>query len=308
MIKKPVIMKRDLSYIGILTVLLFFVSACKSDRQGDRAPALMDDEETAASVSMIEQIKHVYYLCPSPAEMLSVIDLEGLSYDGSFLNPIENAEQYLDMKSRTVNLGIYITDLAYSALFGRHTETLNYLETVRYMAEEIKLAGAINDQLLKDARNNVEYVDSLFNISNQAFVDMLLYCERNQRPGTIILISAGTFIESMYIAINLVEDYDHAGQIISHLAEQKLVLDNLMMSAREFQDENATVAEVIDALEPIQAIYNRLEIQEGSTTVTKDVSNKLVIGGGSGPLMSPEEFESLKAATFSLRDEITGNE
>lgn len=37
-------MKRGLGCIGILAVLLFFVAACKSDRQGDRAPGLTDDE------------------------------------------------------------------------------------------------------------------------------------------------------------------------------------------------------------------------------------------------------------------------
>lgn len=73
------------------------------------------------------------------------------------------------------------------------------------------------NQLIEDARENVEYIDTLFSISNQAFVDMLFYCERNLRPGTIILLTAGAFIESLYIAINLVEDYDHAGQIISTL-------------------------------------------------------------------------------------------
>lgn len=48
-----------------------------------------------------------------------------------------------------------------------------------------------------------------------------------------------------------------------------------MVSARELQDDNAIVAEVI--------------------------------GGGGAPILSPEEFETLKAAIFALRDEITGN-
>ena len=101
--------------------------------------------------------------------MLSIIDVSELDYLGEVLNSPANADLYFDMKSQTLNLGIYITDLAYAALFGRHQETLDYLETVQSMSEAVRLTGAVNDALLNRARENADYLDSLFVISNDAF-------------------------------------------------------------------------------------------------------------------------------------------
>jgi hypothetical protein len=288
-------------------VLPLFAFSCKSDRQGRSTQALIDDEDPSAIISRIETIKNVYHLSPSPAEMLSVIDMEGLTFDGDLLNPPENAGKYLDTKSRTLNLGVYITDMAYAALFGRHEETLDYLEIAGDMAEEIRLTGAIDEGMIENARNNVEYLDSLYNISNEAFVNMLFFCEKNNRPNTIILLSAGAFVESMHLAINLVDDFDRADQIIQHLAEQKYALDNLMLFAESLRDEDANVAALVEEMQPIKSIYDQIEIEAGSTTVQKDESNRLVIGGGSKPSLSREEFEALKEATSGLRSQITGS-
>ena len=292
---------------GTMMILLLLTIGCKPDQKSRRTPGLIDTEEMAAIADRLEAIKNVYHLCPSPAEMLSVIDMAGLSFEGDLLNAPENAEKYLDTKSRILNLGVYITDLAYAALFGRHEETLDYLGVVSDMAEEARLTGAIDEEMIENARNNVEYLDSLFNISNQAFVNMLFFCEKNNRPNTIILLSAGAFIESMYLAINLVEDFDHAGHIIQHLAEQKYALDNLMLIAESMQDEEASIAEVVEDLKSIKSIFDQIEIQGGSTTVMKDGANKLVIGGGSRLTLSGEEYEALRDATFKLRNQITGS-
>lgn len=299
-------MTKYLRIIWILTALVILGAACRSDGNRKRAPGMIDDEEAQALAERIEQLKNVYHLCPSPAEMLSVIDIEGLAYDEAILNPTGNSGNYIDSRTLTLNLGVYIADLAYSALFGRHEETLDYLETVRSVAEEIRVTGAIDLELVEKARENVEYLDSLFDISNEAFVNMLFFCEKNQRPGTIMLLSAGAFIESMYLAINLVDDFDNTGHIIQHLAEQKYAIDNLILFAGSIGDD-AAVAAVIEDMQPIKSIYDGLEMGGGATTVEKDGDNRLVIGGGSKPSLSREEFEILRQETFSLRNNITGN-
>ena len=145
-------MKRKYLSYAMLSLLipLFVITGCKSG--GQRAPGTIDEAGTEEIIERIESIKQVYHLCPSPAEMLSMIDIGDLSFDGELLNPAENAEKYLDTKSRTLALGIYITDLAYSALFGRHEETLDYLEVVRSTAEKVRVTGAINDELIQKAK------------------------------------------------------------------------------------------------------------------------------------------------------------
>lgn len=291
----------------ILLISLILVTGCQSGSR--RAPGTIDDAETREVVDRIEAMKQVHHLCPSPAEMLSVIDVAGLSFDGDLLNPVENADQYLGTKSATLALGVYITDMAYSALFGRHEETLDYLEVVRNVAEQIRLTGAIDDKLIQKARDNVEYLDSLFTISNEAFINMIFFCERNDRPNTIVILSAGAFIESLYLAVNLVDDYDEAGYILQHLTDQKYALENLMVFAETLHEEDENIAAIIEDMKPIIEIYEGIETGSGEVTITSESEadeeqpKKIVIGGSetTPSVLSATEFEKLRKETIQLR-------
>lgn len=298
-------------FILVMIIPAMLVGGCQSNK-GKRKPGLLDDSETKDIVDRIETIKQVYHLSPSPAEMLSVIDVTDLSFDVALLNPITNQDNYLDTKSQTIGLGIYITDLAYAALFGRHEETLDYLDVVRTMAEQIRVTGAIDDELIENARNNVEYLDSLFDISNEAFINMLFFCERNDRPNTVVLLSAGAFIESLFLAVNLAGDNGQTDYIMQHLADQKYALDNLVMFAESLQDQDPNVAAVMEDIKPIKEIYDNIAVVAGTTTVETDETadnqpKKLVIGGGSKPTLSKKEFEKLKKTTVDLRNRLVTN-
>jgi len=306
-------MKRKYRPFAMLVILvsLSLMTGCKSGSQ--KAPGSIDEKETAEIVDRLETIKQVYHLCPSPAEMLSVIDVSDLSFDGDLLNPVENVDKYLDSKSRTLALGTYITDLAYAALFGRHEETLDYLETVRTVAEEIRVTGAINDEIIEKAKNNVEYLDTLFSISNEAFINMLFFCERNNRPNTIIMLSSGAFIESLYLAVNLVDDYENAGYVMQHLADQKYAIDNLMVFGGSLSSTDPNIQAVLDELQPLKEIYDGIDSGGGEMTVktSDDAGNdqapkKLVIGGGDSKpaTLSPDEFKKLKEETIRIRSNM----
>jgi hypothetical protein len=294
----------------ILLISLILVTGCQSG--GRRAPGTIDDAETREIVDRIEAMKQVHHLCPSPAEMLSVIDVADLSFDGDLLNPVENADQYLGTRSATLALGVYITDMAYSALFGRHEETLDYLEVVRSVAEQIRLTGAINDELIQKARDNVEYLDSLFTISNEAFINMLFFCERNDRPNTIVILSAGAFIESLYLAVNLVDDYDEAGYILQHLTDQKYALENLMAFAETLHEEDENITAVIEDMKPLIEIYEGIETGSGEVTITSESEadeeqpKKIVIGGSETKpsVLSAAEFEKLREEAIQLRTRL----
>jgi hypothetical protein len=290
-------------------VIIFFlmalssVPACKSDKSGSSVHQEIDEQEASEIADRIEQVKKVYHLCPSPAEMLSVINVSDMEYDGSILNPTGNVDHYFDSRSQTLNLGVYVTDLAYTALFGRHDETIDYLEIVQQVSEQVRVTGAINEGLISRAKDNVEYLDSLFAISNEAFINMLSFCEKNKRPNTIMLFSAGAFIESIYLAVNMVDSYDASDYLVTHLAEQKYALDNLITSA-ESLSEDPNVASVLNDMQPLISMYGKIGTSTGGTTIKKEGENKLIIGGGSKISLSEENFNQLKAVVLEIRDNI----
>jgi ABC-type uncharacterized transport system ATPase subunit len=126
------------------------------------------------------------------------------------------------------------------------------------------------------------------------------------------MLSAGAFIESLFLAVNLAGDNGQTDYILQHLADQKYALDNLMMFAESMRDQDPNVAAVMEDMKPIKEFYDDITVVGGTTTVetvkvSDDQPKKLVIGGGSKPTLSKKEFEKLKKSTLELRNKLVTN-
>jgi len=298
------------SYTTVIVIIaLLLAGACQSGQKG--STVLIEDVDEITSNSELASFTQIIHLYPSPAEMLSVIDMTELSFDASLLNPIERADQYFDSQLKTYALGIYMTDLAYTALFQRHEETLDYLEVVKSLAEEISINEAVDEAMIEKVKNNVEYLDSLYNIASKAFINVLSFCERNEESNTVAMLSAGAFIESLYLVVHMIDDYGTADMLLQHLADQKFTLDNFMLFAHGLNSDDPNVVSTLKDLAKIKKIYDGIKPGTGGVTVkSSDDSDekqpkKLIISGtgtASQPSLTEEEFESLKAAVIETRN------
>ena len=298
-----------------IVIAMIMASACQSGKK--ESNVLIQDVDNTASSAGIESFSQVFHLYPSPTEMLSVIDMSEMSFDGSLLNPVERADQYLDSKRKTQALGVYMTDLAYSALFGRHEETLDYLEVAKSLAEGIQINEAVDEAMIKKAQDNIEFLDSLYTISNDAFINILRFCERNERSNTVVMLSAGAFTESLYLAANMIDNYETADALLQHLADQKFTIDNFMLFAKGLDSADPGVISTIEGLEKIKSIYDGIKPASGGVTIKPSKESddkqpkKLVIGGSksaSQPGLTEDEFNALKAAINELRNNtVTAN-
>jgi hypothetical protein len=126
------------------------------------------------------------------------------------------------------------------------------------------------------------------------------------------MLSAGTFIESLFLAVNLVDEYDNAGYLLQHLADQKYALDNLMVFAGSLSGSDENVASIAEDLAPIKMIYDGIEPGGGAVSIQTESEasegepKKLIIGGSqsSGPGLSEGEFTKLKEETLKLRNRL----
>ena len=306
-------MNRKISFIVLVVVLvpLLLVTGCNSGSKGKTE--LITDVGLDQASGGLESFDQIYHLYPSPAEMLSIIDMGEMEYDGELLNSVDKVDNYIDTRAKTSMLGVYMTDLAYAALFGRHEATLDYLEVVRSLAEEIRIDEAVDDAMMEKARKNVEYLDSLYSISNDAFMNILAFCERNDRSNTVVMLSAGAFTESLFLAVNLIDEYEEADYTLQHLADQKFTIDNFMTFAENVKTDDPNVSATIEDLQRIKTLFDNISPGSGEISIKKpdvtedDPPKKLVIGGGgsqSQPSLTLDEFEELKAAVIELRTKI----
>ncbi len=252
-------------------------------------------------------LESVYYRFPTPNEVFGFINNEKLKYDPTLLNPKENADKYLDSKSQTLNLGVYISDLAYITLFEAYNKSIEYYGQIHSLSEKVRITSAYDLAVTKRIEKNLLNLDSLKNISSDSYSSMVEYLIVNNREKSLALIAAGAYIECFYIAFNLAGKYNKNNPMIIKIVDLKYAFENLFSYLQIYSDDE-TVKSVALKFGKLNSIFGKLKEKSlGKTTVKQDENGNLIIGGGSKLQIDSMVFDDLKSEVFKLRKEIVSN-
>ena len=160
--------------------------------------------------------------------------------------------------------------------------------------------------MLKRFEDNLGNVDSLKTLADQSLTDITNHLVRENKERILAVISIGGYVESLYLAFQLVDDYSEDNLIVQRISDQKLVMENLLNYSLEYASDN-NVSEAIKLIHPIRAVYNELIVSSDETKVNRSEDGKLIISGGDKINMSEERFMELKEATIEARRMITEN-
>jgi len=281
----------------ILLPLIIF-SACKKEKKND-----IQNQDT--TVVEADTTVKTFYLVPSPDDIFGFADDQNLTYIEDLLNPIDNVSKYNNTKYQEFNFGVYSADLAYCAANGKNEETKKYLQIVQDLSQKIGLAKVFNASLI----NRIEHIspqkDSLISLSNDTYFDIIRYLDKYQRNSTLSIMAAGGWIECMYIVINQV-DYQEGNPTIQKIADQKLVLTNLI----KFLEQNTSdlgVKDIYDNFNEIYDFYQSLKIEEVNSNTKKTDDNVFIIGSNHKILINKAEYLKLKELIIQTRNNLTLN-
>ena len=285
-----------------LLFLLFILLATHSCKQDGSSSNDSDsfDKDTSGFAQLETELKDVYYRFPSPGEMFRFIDSSGLQFDNTLLLPVKNADNYLDSKSQAVNLGIYVADLAYITLFQRYKESMDYLHVIYILSEKIRISSAFNKNLVIRIESNIQNLDSLKVISDNALTSLINYLVRNNKENTFAIISMGGFVESLYLSLNLVSSYSSENPTIQRIIDQKIAFDNLIRYSNEYSDD-PNVRSILEIAEPLTEFFNKITFIEKKTKVSKAEDGRIIIGGGKQLKINEEEFYEFKTVVTKTR-------
>ena len=251
--------------------------------------------------------KQTYYLIPSPEGLFSFIRDGNLKYSKEVLNSTGNIDQYIDTRSKELNFGVYSADLAYVASFNKYQESVDYLNTVRTLSDDIGISAVFDENLIGRIDNIIDNKDSLLRITSDSYLSIVRYLESSNRKKSLALIVTGGWVESIFVVSSMIDNYEQDENVIQLLADQKLVVENLM----SYLDQNKyddNIQRTINDLKPLSDVYESLETKTMENTQTKNDDNKIVVGGSNKIVMTKEQFLSLKKEISSLRNKITKSE
>jgi len=250
----------------------------------------------------------VFYSFPSSQEMFSFIKKDAeLVYRTDLVNPTENLSKYIDTKAKTLALGIYLADLSYMTLFNKTSSAYEYIDVITNLSNELRINIPFQEKFLQRIKNNLNNEDSLIYISDEYSSKIVDYLLQNNKDKVLANITSASYIEGLFIALNLVETYSEDNPVIQRIVEQKLSFTNLIKYANKYHsDANTQVA--IDLLNSIYEVFEKFTVvEEAESTLERGEDNKMVLKGGKKIVISEEEYNELKKVVTEIRNKIVDN-
>jgi len=282
-----------------MAISIFFIS-CENTSKSDNS----DEDSTITQLN--EDETRLFYLVPSPEDLFEFTSDAQLIFNPDILNKSENVEKYIDTKSKEINFGIYAADLAYCAAFSKNQETVEYLHVVRTLSDKVGISAAFDESLIKRIENIDDNKDSLKTVSSDTYYDIVTFLEKNDRVGTLSLISTGGWIESLYIVTNLITKYQANSASIQRIADQKIIFSNLILYLEQ-NKEVEYVSKTLELISPIKQIFDELEIVKIETPKTPENEGQIVVGGNTRINITEAQFKKLKETIAKVRNNITTN-
>jgi hypothetical protein len=289
-----------LSKFLTLVVIVCLFSMCMSDNKKGQDPSLSSTEEI-----ITDSILGMIYSVPDPDEILNEILVEDIELNPNLIQSLDLAGELFDSKTIALNMGVYFADMAYLMLMEKNLLAIEYFKTILELSGNLGLTNLQSQDLFSNIENSIYKKDTLFTIIKGSIYDIKDELEYTNRHKILVLIYTGSIVETLYLAVNNVNNND-SHQIREKIIDQVIVVDNLSEFLNQFKDD-PEIEEIIDQIDSIKYYMNKSIKGDSDLNVQKDEQNHLTFKSGEKVIYNMDDFESFKSMIFELRNTIIEN-
>lgn len=234
-------------------------------------------------------------ILPSPMQIANIYQKAGVKYISNITNNPDNQSKYVSVTSKSLNLGIYTSDLAYCILNEQSQQGLLYLKAIKQLSDGAGISGIFESQsLLSRFEKNIGNKDSLTQIMSDFNSESDFFFEENEKQSQAIIIFTGGWIESFYIASTV--GLNTKNELITNrLAEQKMTLDKLLPILSLLSKNEKDLVPVINDMNEIKTLLNTVETIKSQQANNVDYTNVK---------LTSAELKAINEAIKKLRTKI----
>ena len=268
--------------LAAFIIITSFLAACGGN-QDEKT------EEVTEIIAETDSTNQTEYILPSPLQIAELFKSAGLTYIGDITSPKAKVETFNSKNDQKLNFGVYSADMAYCIMNNQTQESINYLNTLRLLSEKLWMTDILSSMGISTRLEaNIGNEDSLTYIMADLQMQLDDYLDENGMGYTGSIIFAGAWIETMYLGSKVNESKQN-DKLISRLSEQAVILDNLIKSIKQ-SDEDNDFADLIADLENINKHFSRFNEENAEEYV-----------------LNNDEVKSLATDIASLRNKIIGD-
>jgi len=254
-------------------LLLLFLSpfffACNSDEEANnqqQIDTVVVEEDVQPALSTIK--------VPSPVELYMFMYNAGLKFDKKLLNPVERSSKYVTNYKKSLNLGIFASDLAYCTVYKQNKETFSYFSSTKKMAEEMGLTEGFDEKIVERIDKNLTNSDSLLQITKESYASATTFIEQQGNGALLPLMLTGAWIESVNIAAKSVPKFNQDDEIVLLIADQQFLLESLLEMFETIPAED-NYPELVEKLKDLQQSFDKM-YDNADVRITKKQYDEII--------------------------------
>jgi hypothetical protein len=297
-------MKKKFSFLVIS--LFLFILSCRHESKDKDAfePVFSTYKSDPASANAPVEKNEIFYGILTPVEICTIFNRLGVPYNNATLNPISNRDLYLSSSKASINTGIYGVDFGYLKMFGIGQELINYMLTIREMSNKLGIPDKFLTDPIKRIQSDISDPDTIILLMNNAFNNMEEHLRTGGRESTAGLMVMGGWVESMFIATQLV--YNPARpdpEVVQKIAEQKYTLTTLLSFLKNYYDDPVVVY-YTKKLKFLKNYFDTFDIYFKKGDLEIDKTKKVFRSSGSEMTVTVETLNKIRDYISNLRAEM----
>jgi hypothetical protein len=210
-------------------------------------------------------------------EIFYIIQSTGADFNPTIINDYKKYESYtISAKKSALNLGVYSTDIGYLSAYGKTQLALNYLDVCLELTKTVCSQDAVDFNVLERFEYKLSNPDSLNQILNQFNINIITYLNENEHRNFGVLILGGIFIEVLYIATQIVDNYPKnllsddvrkrvLSPLVCTLADLKVPLKKIIELLESVDGKEELELVIINRLQDLYDNYPEFDLPEQIT-------------------------------------------
>lgn len=291
-------MKKQFKKVIFLALAGFFLSACgdKKNSQEEDLDKLLDKKTKTMEVAD-EVVSDIILSIPPPIELASLVQSSGADYSDEILNDLDKIDSYTSGFNRGMALGAMGADLGYVNLYEKTGVSLEYLNGIRKVADDLNIGQFFDFETIKRLADNSHSIDSIVGISTEGFEKMNNYLKEKKRGNISMAILIGGWVESLHIAVQVNKQSQIPNkELIERIGEQKIVFGDINVLLDIYKDD-VSLTKVAKDMQKLKSLYNKVSITyEYSDPVTREVDGMLIVEQNTKSIVNIDD-ETLHAIT-----------
>jgi hypothetical protein len=288
-----------------ILIAAFFVSC--GDGGSDEVIGPNEDDTSGTTVQIDpEQINSLIESFPSPIEMAATIEDLQVPYSKKYLVATETAADFDSNFEKALGLGMLSADLGYLNVYARKNAIVEYLTSIKRLADALDVDQFFEFQTLKRLATNSTDLDSLMFLSVTSYHDMDEHLRNTRRSDLSALMITGVWVEGQYLACK-VNEFKSDKRTEEIIAGQKDILKELL-TVLEFFNDKSRFKTMNKQFNELLVLFDKVEIEftEGEDELFYDQDSIPVIIPGDKTLIhySQEDLKSISDKIINIRNNL----